>query len=100
MNVIVYGASDDLIEVEGDIREEFSPERDDEPTYLAFSNGTVLSVVYDRHGKWRIHPVAGNENVSIEFAPENEDDGYSDIATVNGYVTWAVCGHGMALNRR
>lgn len=41
--VKVYGASDDLIEVDGDIREEFSPNIDN-PYHLLFSNGTQVKV--------------------------------------------------------
>ena len=29
MSILIYGASDDLVEVEGDIREEFNPEQDE-----------------------------------------------------------------------
>jgi len=53
----VYGASDDLIEIKGDIREEFS-RYDSEGDYLAFSDGTVLkpsgkmsSSIFEKTGK-------------------------------------------------
>ncbi len=52
--VIVYGASDDLIEVEGAIREEFTANRDGEANLLAFSDGTLLEVTYTDAGIWRI----------------------------------------------
>ena len=41
--VKIYGASDDLIEVDGDIREEFSPNTAN-PYHLLFSNGTQVKV--------------------------------------------------------
>ena len=56
--ITIYGASDDLIELEGAIRDEISPCNEDEPTRLAFSDGTVLSVAYDADGCWRINRVA------------------------------------------
>ncbi len=43
--VTVYGASDDLVEIEGDIRDELYAS-DNNPAHLAFSDGTVLSVEY------------------------------------------------------
>ncbi len=53
----IYGASDDLVEVDGDIVEEFNPSGDD-PSYLGFSDGTILKIAYDNDGIWRIVPVA------------------------------------------
>lgn len=91
MSVTVYGASDDLIEVEGDIREEFSWLASD-PTFLGFSNGVVLRIAYSDSGHWRISPVAGAAHVLVEQCPEDDEDNYSDRATVEGDVTWVVCG--------
>jgi hypothetical protein len=51
--VTIYGASDDLIEVEGSIEEEFNVDSD-RPHHLAFPEGSVLKVVYDEDGIWRI----------------------------------------------
>lgn len=89
MAVTVYGASDDLIEVEGDISEEFGAHHDS--NYVAFSNGVVLRVAYDRDGFWRIAPVAGGSRVTIEFA-DDEETNYSDRATITEDVAWAVHG--------
>lgn len=96
MRTIVYGASDDLIEIDGAIREEFNP--NDEPSYLGFSNGVVLKVTYDNEGIWRIQPRANHHLVTIDFAigdeaPRREDgsSGYSDRATMED-VSWVVFG--------
>lgn len=89
MSVTVYGASDDLIEVEGDIREEFSW-LDSDSAYLAFSNGVVLRVTFGN--VWRIAPVAGADLVKVVQCPENDEDNYTDRATVEGAVSWVVCG--------
>jgi len=51
----ITGASDDLIEIGGDFSEEIGwyHNDDDEPGYLAVSDGTMLSVSYDKDGIWR-----------------------------------------------
>ena len=52
MSTKVYGCSDDLIEVEGDVCGETSPAYssgdDEKPALLIFSDGTILSVVYGK----------------------------------------------------
>jgi hypothetical protein len=91
---VVYGASDDLIEIEGSIREEFyaTEKVHDDGDLLAFSNGVVLRVRYDTDGVWRLSLVAGT-GVKIEQAPANDEDGnYSDTATLEP-VGWVVHGH-------
>jgi hypothetical protein len=96
--ITVYGASDDLIEVEGDIDAEFQWQA---PGYgqpsgnlLAFSDGTVLRIVFDGDGVWRITPVVvGTAGVGIEQAPANDESNYSDRATFkDGRIAWVVQG--------
>jgi hypothetical protein len=98
MSTTIYGASDDLIEVDGAIREEFNPS-DGEPSYLAFSNGVVLKVTYDDEGMWRIQPRANAHLVTVDFAigedadrREDGSSGYSDRATMTDPVSWVVFG--------
>lgn len=85
----MYGASDDLIEVEGDVREEFYW-NDALPAYLSFSNGVVLRVIWFTF--WRILPVERADLVQVVECPEDDEDNYSDRATVAGKVSWVVCG--------
>lgn len=96
MAITVFGYSDDLIEVDGDIRDEF-PIKDDTPDggdLLAFSDGTLLRITYTKDGIWRITPlVRGSAELGIEQAPDN--GGYSDRATLSGAV-WVVHGIGHA----
>ena len=81
----VYGASDDLIEVDGDIREEFNPNGDERDSVLAFSDGTVLTIQYTSEGIWRIARIAvGAADYSHTQAPPDEDENYSDVATLDG----------------
>jgi hypothetical protein len=92
MSVKVYGASDDLIEVEGDIDEEFNPKNDEDPSYLAFADGTVLRVTYD--GMWHIQRIAVGSATYLKHEATNEDDDYSDIVTLtgDGPLKWVVFG--------
>lgn len=92
MRIVITGASDDLIEVDGDISEEFQA-RDD--NFVAVSNGTLLRVEYTRAGIWRITPVVeGLGGLDIVQAPEGDDENYSDVATVDGEIRWVS--HGTA----
>jgi hypothetical protein len=92
MPITVYGASDDMIEVEGDITEEFDYTGDtpNSGDLLAFSDGTVLRIRFDDAGVWRIVKVAGGP-VDIAQAPEGDDSNYTDRATIKG-ADWVVHG--------
>lgn len=98
MSLTVYGASDDLIEIEGDIDEEFSYKDDDasQGDLIATSNGVVLRVEYGQAGVWRIRPVVGAEKVEIILAPEDDESNYSDRAVISGDVRWVVQGVALA----
>jgi hypothetical protein len=93
----VYGASDDLIAVEGDIEEEFPWQKrgygQASGDLLAFSDGTVLRVEFTRSGVWRIQRLAGDpEALHIEQAPEDDENNCSDRATLDGDIHWVVQG--------
>lgn len=88
--VKIYGASDDLIELDGDIYEEF--EASEGGDLLAFSEGTVLRIRYDGDGIWRITPVTkGSAALVVEQCPATDDSG-TDTATLTGDVAWVVLG--------
>lgn len=100
----IYGSSDDLIVVGdnkgGALSEEFTAP-DISPCgtggLLAFSDGTVLNVHYDNEGVWRITLVApGRCQFSIVQAPEDDEDNYSDRATLVGALDWCVLGSEIA----
>lgn len=99
--VEIYGASDDLIEVEGDIREEFNALGhewcgDGDGGLLAFSDGTILSIAYTNDGFWRIAPIAsGSATYEVTQATDENDD-YSDRASLTGDIEWVVYGAGYA----
>lgn len=102
----IYGASDDLIEIEGDIDEEFNydarfPGDEDVKQYLAFSDGTLLTSRYDDDGIWRFGLLAtGRANFS---KVEGADNDHSDRVTLDlpdGEFTWVVYGSQSARKRR
>lgn len=88
--VTVYGASDDLIQIEGDLREEWCTDASDETRYVAFGDGTVLSVWYD--GFWRINRVATGRASYEKREATDEDTDYSDRVTLAGDLMWVICG--------
>ena len=96
MSITVYGASDDLIEVEGDLSEEWSPLSDgasDDGGLLAFSDGTVLRVAYTDDGVWRVTPLSrGSATMTKTEAVDADDDNYSDRVTLDGDIRWVVFG--------
>jgi hypothetical protein len=96
--ISIYGASDDLVEVEGDVSEEFNHyDSEEEPCYLAFSDGTLLKVQY-LEGVWRIFLMAkGRCNSKLEQCMSKDG---SDHAYLTGEkVTWVVCGKFAALKK-
>ena len=98
--VIIYGASDDLIEIESTSfgAEEFSVDCDSS-IILAISDGTLLRVRYDEDGIWRFTPlVVGSANVDINVATYDGDKGsYSDTVTLTGDdLRWVVLGSNIA----
>ena len=91
MSITVSGSSDDLIEVDGNISQEFGAY--ESGRYLGFSNGVILRVMYDDNGIWRVTPIAGRDKVSIVYCSADTDDGAcSDVATLTEPATWVVCG--------
>lgn len=85
--VVVYGMSDDLIEIDGAIGGEY-PAPDDAMTYLAFSDGTVLSIIYTLEGLWRVNRlISGSAAYTKTEATEPEED-YSDKVTLTGNDLW------------
>jgi hypothetical protein len=92
----VEGASDDLIEIGGDISEEFYLQND-KGDLLAFSDGTVLRIEFG--DPWRITPIVrGNAALTILLAAEHDDEG-TDVATLDGDIAWVVHGVNHAVKK-
>jgi len=90
MRVEVTGASDDLIEVDGAIREEFSA-YNSEGDYLAFGDGTVLRVVYDQDGIWRVSRVVAGA-ADYTHTPGDVQTDTFDVAVLTGDIRWVLRG--------
>lgn len=101
--VQVYGASDDLIELEGDVSEEFSVSG---PYHLLFSDGTQLRIDYapDNTACWRIEAVSRG-TATITHHPGSEDENfhhrdsdvspYSDLVTLSSDEPLTLLSHGV-----
>ena len=91
--VKIYGASDDLIEIEGDMRDELC-HSGDEPVLLGFSDGTILRVWYDEDGIWRIIRVSGG-SATFTHEPGDVEADRVDVAHLEGDIRWCVMGSGV-----
>lgn len=82
MKVKIYGSSDDLIEVEGSVTEEFNGDN----AFLAFSDGTVLHIKCTKDGIWRITPARRGTSTYTKTTEVISDDenGYSDVVNLEG----------------
>lgn len=99
MSITVFGHSDDLIEIEGDLREEFTYKEHDN-NYLAFSDGTLLDIQYNDEGIWRIHKLAQGDAVCVLSQGTDSQSDYTDrmVLQGEGLSRWVV--HGVAFSKR
>lgn len=95
MSTRIYGASDDLIEFEGDFTGEtgcHAEEDDDNGALVIVSDGTLLEVKYGKDGQgiWEVKLLKrGSLFDGIEQQDDPEAEIYSDIATFGDGVKWA-----------
>jgi len=87
---VIYGASDDLLELEGQLSEELNPSSD-EKNLLALSDGTLLEIWYDDDGIWRIRSLAKGA-CQQNFLQGSVEDDTPDKLTLTGDLRWAVLG--------
>jgi hypothetical protein len=98
--LLIYGASDDLIELAGDISEEFNVDSE-EDLYVGCSDGTLLSCQYASGGQWKF-TVLGVPRKTVRIWPapgegkKHERDnalripGYSDLVEIGSPVSWVM----------
>lgn len=90
----VYGASDDLIEVEGDIEGEvgcYGTDEQDNGVLLVFSDGTMLEIKYGKSklAIWEIKLIRKGELfLIIEPCTDEDADIHSDIAKFKDGIKW------------
>ena len=95
MTTKIYGASDDLIEFEGDVRGEVGTCGDEEADLkpIVFcSDGTVLEVYYgkDDSGVWSVRLVKkGSLFVRVDACVDEDADPHSDVAHFKDGLKWA-----------
>lgn len=78
----IYGASDDLIEIDGDICEEFYalPNQTNE---IICSDGTVIALDYGDEGSWTVSVMrCAKADITIRQGTAQECD-YSQVATLD-----------------
>lgn len=92
--ITINGASDDLVEIGGDIREEFSP-RDEGNFFIVASDGTVLKGAYDSVWRFTLH-TKGSATIDKQEAPADDDDNYSDVVTLDGDIRWVALATALA----
>jgi hypothetical protein len=96
--LLIYGASDDLVEVEGDIRTEgYTP---DGSTSIIINDTILGHFIYSTDGCWHFSPhPTFSENVNTftlhltpalgeeaGLHPETDIPGYSDFLTLHGTI--------------
>lgn len=92
MSIIIYGASDDLIEIEGEFREELSLRLDtpEDSALLFVSDGTVIRVNYDSDGIWRLTRLVSGA-ARFEKGEGDVEANTPDIVTLSGIrINW-IC---------
>ncbi len=90
----VYGASDDLVEFEGDVYGEvgFYSSDDDKTLLLFFSDGTILEAKYGKVGLgvWAINVFNKGAMFShIDLCTDEDASPHSDVVHFNDGLKWA-----------
>lgn len=85
---MITGASDDLIELRGDLYEEFNS-YDCKNGTMALSDGTLLRVEYDDNGIWRFEPIFKGELFEKIIPGSYEDDTNDEVYFKRG-LKWCV----------
>lgn len=103
MKTRIYGASDDLIEIDGAISDEVNVYlKDGEKVKISASDGTNATIEYDDNGEWKIEVLdAGNKcqkkivSVGDEAQHGGEAKGttsYSDVLIFEDGIEWIKIG--------
>lgn len=94
METKIYGASDDLIEFEGEYRGEavaYGTDRDEKGVLLVCSDGTLLEAKYGKNDMaiWGINLIkAGELFERIDLCDDENADPHSDIAYLKEGIKW------------
>ncbi len=95
MTTRIYGASDDLIEFEGDVHGEvnaYGTDDNEHGVLVICSDGTLLDVQYGKGGEaiWGITVLQkGSLLLSVDPCDDEDADPYSDVADFADGLKWA-----------
>lgn len=92
--LIIYGASDDLIEIEGDVREEFDVYKAG-PQHVACSDGSLVRIEYTNKGCWEVRVVKLGNGTNAQTVPHDNDvTSYTDCLTLTASARfkWVTLG--------
>jgi hypothetical protein len=103
-DLVIYGASDDLVEVEGLVRDELNPPYDKPAVVTVKVDDTTyaqLHVEYDpdHSGEWRVQTTSAGQPVRVIDA-RHTDDGTWDEHGCPGYSDKAIIDMGEVEARR
>lgn len=96
----IYGASDDLVEVDGDVRGEvgsFGTDDDDQGVLLMCSDGTVLEAKYGKDDKalWGVRLIEkGILFGRIDLCVDEDAKRHSDTARFKDGLKWVYAAKG------
>lgn len=91
----VYGASDDLIEFDGDFKGEvgcYGTDDSEQGVLVVLSDGTVLEVKYGKNDEaiWEVKALKkGTLLDRIDQCDDSDADPYSDVAHFSNGIKWA-----------
>lgn len=94
-HTIVYGCSDDLVEIDGAVRGEcgcYGTDDRDKGVLVILSDGTILEVKYGKgdSGIWAVTLLQkGSLFVSIDQCTDEDATPYSDVAHFEPGIKWA-----------
>lgn len=91
MATTVTGCSDDLIELDGDLYEEFGGLYSDPRGIIGFSDGTLVKFEYDDDGIWRFKLIVKGELFDHIEQGDVEKDTF-DVVHFKDGLKWAVMG--------
>jgi len=95
----ITGYSDDNVEVDGAIREEYGAydRGADKPVLVAVSDGTLLRVWYDNDGLWRISVVANGTARLTKTEGSITEDRFDEVLLEGSEFLWVSFGDAAAL---
>lgn len=77
----IYGASDDLVEIEGDMEDEIPCYEQD--VEILVNDGTRLRAHYGTGGMWRLSVVQTGTETTVTHTPASDPDtNYTDMVTL------------------